>query len=122
MRFARFGSLALVIGFGIGLLAVPAGDAKLKIPKDFTFEQGKESPGPVTFSHAKHKENVKKCRACHVKVFKMKRGKTKGPFTMARMKEGKLCGTCHNGKTEIGGKVVFAVEAEDSCQNCHKKR
>ncbi len=118
MRFARLGSLAL--GLAIGLLLAASGAAQVKIPPDFAFEKGKESPGPVTFSHEKHKEKAEKCTVCHVKVFKMKKGTT-GALTMAAMKEGQLCGTCHNGKTEMGGKVVFATEDKAKCETCHKK-
>ena len=47
----------------------------------FKFEGGKDSPGPVTFSHEEHKERVGGCTACHVKIFKMKKG-ADAPFTM----------------------------------------
>ncbi|MBI4587318.1 MAG: hypothetical protein HY725_00650 [Candidatus Rokubacteria bacterium] len=121
MRFMRLGSVALSVAMGIALLALGPAQAQVKIPPDFAFEKGKESPGPVTFSHEKHKEKAEKCTVCHTKVFKMKKGTT-GALTMAAMKEGKLCGTCHNGKTEMGGKVVFAVDAKENCENCHKKQ
>jgi c(7)-type cytochrome triheme protein len=120
MRLVRLGTLALGIVLGIGLLFYAPGAAQVKIPPDFAFEKGKDSPGPVTFSHEKHKEKAEKCTACHTKVFKMKKG-TSGALTMAAMKEGQLCGSCHNGKTELAGKVVFAVEAKDNCEKCHKK-
>ena len=122
MRLPRFGSLALIIGFEIGLLTfAPALAQQVKIPPDFAYEKGKDSPGPVTFSHEKHKMNVEKCTACHVKVFKMKKGTTGTP-TMEQMKAGQQCGACHNGKTEIGGKVAFAVEAKEKCETCHTKQ
>ena len=92
----------------------------IKIPADFTFERGKDSPGPVTFSHEQHKAKLEKCTACHVKVFKMKKG-TSGPFTMDKMKAGEQCGACHNGKAAIAGTVVFPVADEKSCERCHKK-
>jgi c(7)-type cytochrome triheme protein len=50
----------------------------------------------------------------------MKKGQT-GPLTMEKMKAGEQCGACHNGKTTMGGKVVFAVDHEPSCKTCHKK-
>ena len=120
MRTIRLVNLAIAIGVGIGLLTGVPGDAQVKLPPDFGFEKGKDSPGPVTFSHEKHKEKAEKCTVCHTKVFKMKKG-TSGTQTMAAMKEGKFCGNCHDGKTELGGKVVFAVEAKDNCEKCHKK-
>lgn len=91
-----------------------------KIPPDFVFEQGKESPGPVTFSHERHKAKVEKCTACHVKIFKMKKGQS-GPLTMEKMKAGQQCGACHDGKTRAGTTVVFAVAEEANCAKCHKK-
>lgn len=120
VRLAR--SLALtVVGVLVLVvaLAVPAG-SQIKVPADFAFERGKDSPGPVTFNHQQHVAKLEKCQACHVKVFKMKKGTT-GPLTMAKMKSGELCGTCHNGKTEVAGKVVFNVDDKANCETCHKK-
>ena len=116
MRFVRAGNLVLSIAFGLGLLLAAPGGAQVKIPPDFAFEQGKDSPGPVTFSHEKHKQKLEKCTACHTKIFKMKRGQS-GTITLAALQEGKFCATCHNGKTEIGGVVPFAI---DNCDKCHK--
>ncbi len=116
MRSLRVGVLALIIGFGLGFLAFSPGAAQVKLPPDFTFEKGKDSPAPVTFSHEKHKAKVDKCTACHVKVFKMKLGQS-GPITLAALQEGKFCGACHDGKTQIAGTVVFPI---DACDRCHK--
>jgi c(7)-type cytochrome triheme protein len=88
---------------------------KSKIPPDFTIEQGKDSPGPVTFSHQKHRAKVEKCTACHAKTFKMKRGQS-GTITLAALQEGKFCGACHDGKTQVAGTVVFPI---DACEKCH---
>ena len=102
------------------LAAVTLVVAQVKVPADFTFDRGKDSPGVVTFSHEQHKAKVDKCQACHVKVFKMKKG-TSGPLTMEKMKAGEQCGACHDGKTEIGGAGVFTVAADNNCARCHKK-
>ncbi len=105
----------------VALVALAAsGSAQVKIPPDFAFEKGKDSPGAVTFSHEKHKAKVDKCQACHVKVFEMKKGTT-GALTMEKMKAGESCGTCHNAKTEIGGAVVFGVDDKAKCDTCHTK-
>lgn len=88
--------------------------AQPKPPADFTFDQGKESPGKVTFSHEKHLQKNPKCTDCHTKIFKMKRGTTPD-FTKANMKQGQNCGTCHNGQ------VAFSVNDQGSCDKCHKK-
>ena len=121
MTPTRLCGLALIIGMVLGFLAASGGHAQVKMPDDFTFEQAQGDPGPVTFSHAKHRESgVDKCQACHVKVFKMKRGQT-GPLTMAKMKAGEQCGACHTGTTKVGDKVVFAVNDGANCGRCHKK-
>lgn len=120
MRFARFTALALIIGFAVGLLILSPGAAQVRVPPDFSFEQGKDGPGAVTFSHAKHREKIEKCQECHTKVFKMKKGQT-GPLSMDKMKAGEQCGACHNGKTKIGSTVVFTVDDKNNCERCHKK-
>jgi c(7)-type cytochrome triheme protein len=111
--------LAALIAIASGW-AVSPGTAQVKIPPDLTFPSGKDSPGQVTFSHEAHKQKAEKCTACHTKVFKMKKGQT-GPLTMAKMKAGEQCGACHNGKTEMGGKAVFATDDKANCDKCHKK-
>ena len=118
MRLKR-SACALSVVVIVLTLVVPA-STQVKLPADLTFERGKDSPGPVTFSHEQHKAKVDKCQACHVKVFKMKKGTT-GPLTMEKMKAGEQCGACHNGKTELGGSTIFAVADNASCVKCHKK-
>lgn len=120
MRSARFWSLTLAVGFGIWILGTVPGAAQIKPPADFTFEQGKGSPAPVTFSHARHQAAGLKCQDCHTKVFKFKKGSS-GPLTMAKMAAGEQCGTCHNGKTTVKDKVVFATSDNQACARCHKK-
>jgi c(7)-type cytochrome triheme protein len=121
VRSLGFCTLALVAGLTLGLLAPAVGPAQPKMPDPFAFPQGKDSPGPVTFDHAKHREaGNDKCTACHTKVFKFKKGQT-GPLTMAKMKAGEQCGACHNGKAQVGTKVVFASDDKANCERCHKK-
>jgi c(7)-type cytochrome triheme protein len=112
-------SVVLLAGLIAGLLFVSPMAAQVKSPPDFTFEQGKDSPGKVTFSHQNHVQKLEKCTACHVKIFKMKKG-TSG-VTMEKIRAGESCGTCHNGKTEVAGKVVFAATDQANCEKCHKK-
>ena len=113
---------ALVIAATLGVVAASSGtaSAQVKPPADFKFEAGKDSPGAVTFSHEEHKEKVGGCTACHVKIFKMKKGQT-GPINMTKIKAGEQCGACHNGKTEMAGKVVFVADDKANCEKCHKK-
>ena len=122
-RMVSLGS-ALVLACVSVLAAVgPLGaqdPAAIKVPPDFAFEKQKDSPGTVTFSHEKHKAKIEKCTACHVKVFKMKKG-TSGPLAMEKMKAGEQCGACHNGKTEIAGAKPASVADDKACETCHKK-
>jgi c(7)-type cytochrome triheme protein len=113
----RVVTLFVLLAFGLGL-AGPA-LAQQKVPPDFTFEQGKDSPGKVTFDHKEHMKTAEKCTACHTKLFKMKKGTT-GPLSMEKMKAGEQCGACHNGK-EMAGKKVFTVDDKANCEKCHKK-
>ncbi|HEU4369059.1 MAG TPA: cytochrome c3 family protein [Methylomirabilota bacterium] len=39
---------------------------------------------------------------------------------MEKMRAGEQCGACHNGKTQVGGVAVFAVDDGNSCVKCHK--
>jgi c(7)-type cytochrome triheme protein len=121
VRSLPFGTLLLVAALALGLLVPSLGPAQPKMPDAFSFPQGKDSPGPVTFDHTKHRDaGNDKCTACHVKVFKFKKGDT-GPLTMAKMKAGEQCGACHNGQTKVGTKVVFTTEDKANCEKCHRK-
>jgi c(7)-type cytochrome triheme protein len=121
VKFSRFIMLTLVAGLVLGLLAPLSGFGQPKIPEPFQFPQGKDSPGVVTFDHAKHvAAGNDKCTACHVKIFKMKKGAT-GTLSMAKMKAGEQCGACHNGKTEVKSKTVFLADDKANCEKCHKK-
>jgi c(7)-type cytochrome triheme protein len=116
MHSIRFGSVAL--GVVVILLTVAPGGAQQKLPDPFQFPPGKDSLGPVMFDHSKHKAaGVDKCTACHVKLFKMKKGQT-GPLTMDKMKAGEQCGACHDGHTKVGATTVFTVA--ENCEKCHK--
>jgi c(7)-type cytochrome triheme protein len=113
-------SVVVAAAVAAGLLLASSGEAQ-KAPAPMAFDKGKDSPGTVTFDHEKHKAaGIDKCTACHTKIFKMKKGQT-GPLTMAKIDGGELCGACHNGKTQQGGKVVFASNDKANCERCHKK-
>ena len=121
MRSNAMSRLVVAAGLVAGLLAPSLGAGQPKMPDPFTFSQGKDSPGVVTFDHAKHRDaGNDKCTACHVKIFKFKKGES-GPLTMAKMKAGGHCGACHNGKVQVGTKVVFDTEDKANCERCHKK-
>ncbi len=112
--------MVVVLLLALVFAVVAQAQAQPKIPPDFSFEKSKDSPGQVAFSHEKHMKTAEKCTACHTKVFKMKKGAT-GAFSMAKMNAGESCGTCHNGKTEMGGKAVFTTNDKGNCEKCHKK-
>lgn len=115
MRFAWVPSLAMGMALVVILLAGAPGLGQVKMPEDFIMDKGENSPSPVTFSHEKHKAKVDKCTTCHLKTFKMKRGQS-GKITLEALQEGKFCGACHDGKTQIAGTVVFPI---DACDKCH---
>ncbi|MBI2160800.1 MAG: hypothetical protein HYU25_10575 [Candidatus Rokubacteria bacterium] len=115
MRTAAIVGL-LAVGLGIGLVTGSPSAAQVKVPPDFTMDRADSSPGEVTFSHEKHRAKVDKCTTCHMKHFKMKRGQSE-KVTLLAKQEGKLCGACHDGKTTMGGAVVFAA---DQCDSCHR--
>jgi c(7)-type cytochrome triheme protein len=118
----RRGPLGRVVATAAVLLAALAapgsapGGAEVKGPPDFQVPRSETSPGEVTFSHAAHRTKVDKCSTCHMRDLKMKRGGS-GPITLAAKQEGRFCGACHDGKTTIGGTVVFPI---DECDRCHK--
>jgi c(7)-type cytochrome triheme protein len=116
MRFVGAGGLAIITALGIALLGGVSTVAQVKSPPDFSFEKAENSPGSVTFSHDRHRSKLDKCSTCHMRDFKMKRGAS-GPITLAAKQEGKYCGACHDGKTKIGGSIVFPI---DECDKCHK--
>jgi c(7)-type cytochrome triheme protein len=83
------------------------------LKKDIEFKTVGDE-GKVTFSHEIHTEKKgMKCNECHPKLFKMKKGDD--TVTMAAIKEGKFCGSCHDGKK------AFDANAADNCGKCHKK-
>jgi c(7)-type cytochrome triheme protein len=110
----------LALGLLTSLLLLSPAIAQVKTPADAALPHGKDSPGTVTFSHEKHIAAGNKCTSCHTKVFKMKKPEA-GELTMAKMKAGEQCGACHNGKTEVAGKMPFTVDDKANCEKCHKK-
>jgi c(7)-type cytochrome triheme protein len=95
--------------------AKPSSD--LNLPEAFTFPRGGDSPGEVTFTHETHVPRIEGegalCAACHRSGFSLReRGKARsGTVTMDRMRQGQLCGSCHNGTK------AFAL---DGCSSCHQ--
>ena len=91
-------------------MAVPSG-------KTLTFAGGES--GKVVFDGKVHADKGLKCADCHVKpkIFPMKGPGKEGAekITMADIKAGKFCGTCHNGTKS------FDANDKANCAKCHKK-
>jgi c(7)-type cytochrome triheme protein len=122
--------LCLLVGTGVALSGVVA-QAQAKPGETVVkFDNAKmKEAGPAEFSHPAHKKAFGQekldCKTCHVgtpPLFLMKkRTADESRSTMEDMKQGKACGKCHNGKTEVSGKVPFDVSVKEDCAKCHKK-
>jgi c(7)-type cytochrome triheme protein len=71
--------------------------------------------GPTTFSHKAHKSAGNVCNDCHDGIFKKKKGSADegNAMTMKSLREGKFCGTCHDG--------AKAFSVKGNCKKCHPK-
>lgn len=109
--------LGAVSGTAVALVlwTDPPALGQVKTPPDFVMKKGENSPGPVRFSHDRHRAKVNKCTPCHARTFKLKRDQS-GPITLEGLQQGKFCGACHDGKTRVAGTVVFSI---DECDRCH---
>ncbi len=95
---------------GLLLSALAAGTALAVYPKQTITFAGGEA-GPVVFRGQQHRQP---CSSCHnPQTFpRMQQGaKT---ITMATIDEGRLCGSCHNGRQ--------AFASRDNCQRCHQSQ
>ena len=98
-----------IVAAALALAAAPA--PPLRLPPDRVYDRSKDSPGPVVFSHTNHVEIAdNKCTGCHPVPFKMLH--PAGRMTHDEMNAGRLCGTCHDGKTASG--------VEEACDHCHQ--
>ena len=81
---------------------------------DIWFHDTKVLP-PVLYSHEKHIEAGNKCEDCHDAIFKKKKGSSDvgNAMSMKVMKQGKFCGSCHDG--------VKAFKVGLMCKKCHIK-
>jgi c(7)-type cytochrome triheme protein len=80
---------------------------------------------PVAFDHWRHRPMFT-CRLCHVDIgFVMASGRTQ---VSAATNRSKLhCGACHDGRTQVGGRAIFAscseartFDGSSSCVRCHR--
>ena len=73
-----------------------------------------EKPVKAAFSHTAHVEEFElECIDCHSETFTMENGAATASknFTMLAFKEGKYCGSCHNGDD--------AFDSATQCESCH---
>jgi len=101
----KFLVFAVVAGFVLSLSGV-----SLAVGPGKKVEYEVKGAEKVVFDGKLHADKKLNCKACHPTVFKMKKGAEK--ITMADMKAGKNCGTCHDGKKAFG---------TEECAKCHKK-
>ena len=96
------------------LLLFIMGPAWSAAPGDIIYEREDDSEEiafpPSIFPHWVHRIHYR-CDACHDDLFEMKRGVT--PVTMDLINEGKVCGTCHNGKLAFNSSF-------ETCTRCHR--
>jgi len=99
----------------VGLVATIAfSGIATAVPPGKTVEFNGGPMGNVVFDGKVHASKGLKCNACHTKIFKMKKGADK--ITMAAIREGKFCGTCHDGK------AAFKANDPAKCKTCHVKK
>jgi len=83
-------------------------------PGEIVFKNTK-SFAPVVFNHDTHKSAGVGCGDCHDALFKKKQGSTDvdNALTMKALRNGRFCGSCHDGKQ--------AFSASKKCKQCHRK-
>ena len=97
----------------ISVVALAFIGTSMAVPPGKTVEFTGSKMGKVVFDGKKHADAGKKCKDCHPKVFKMKKGSAK--ITMKDIYAGKFCGTCHNGN------IAFKANNPKNCMKCHKR-
>ena len=71
-----------------------------------------KTTGDVLYSHDFHVAQKKLgCTECHYQIFARMAHNARDKATMADMRNGKSCGTCHNG--------VRAFGVDKNCGRCH---
>lgn len=102
-------AIVMAVAFTGGAMAVGPG-------KTLEFPGG--DAGKVVFDGKTHGDAGNKCATCHPAIFPMKGPGKEGTatITMADIKAGKFCGTCHTGKEK-----AFNASDDANCTKCHKK-
>jgi c(7)-type cytochrome triheme protein len=76
--------------------------------------QGHTASDEAVFHGDKHLKRGITCEECHNREMFPKKKKGATIVTMKAIREGKLCGKCHNGK------VAFGIDHK--CDKCHPKK
>jgi len=129
MNRKLFIALALVLVFCGQSFSQTGTKKKRPLPYEYgrvVINNYSESAGlaPVVFQHWIHRSKFT-CRVCHVDVgIAMKAGST--GIRAVDNERGYYCGSCHNGRTVVDGKPVFAAcskivtyEDQKRCDRCH---
>jgi c(7)-type cytochrome triheme protein len=111
----RIKALIFVLSCLLWLVMATAMSATVQAaPGDIQFEREDNSETevfpPAVFPHWRHRINFR-CDACHDSLFEMKRGGT--PVTMDLIKQGEVCGACHNGNLAFN-------DGFENCSRCHR--
>lgn len=129
---ARILTVCLLLSFLAGLAFAQGGVRRRQVkPYEYgTITIANFSPAagmaPVAFEHWVHRSRYT-CRLCHVDLgFAMKTGATE--IRAEDNQRGYFCGTCHNGRTVVDGRVLFTActknptpAQEKECERCHRK-
>ena len=124
-------SLLLTFTLGAGFLyldSAPAGNGQASAQEEkhggdiiFEVKKNRQKLGHSIFSHQLHLDSGSTCKDCHNdKVFKRERKIGNNKFTMKDIMEGKACGACHNGRSQVKGKAVF--HPKNNCKRCHSAK
>jgi c(7)-type cytochrome triheme protein len=106
---------ALVLAFAFFVWFQWSGNAAMKDAGIVAYPNAPGAPGPVMFSHLSHgiKRTGYSCENCHPA------GSDKSlVVTMNDIRQGRVCGECHDGRT-IGPRNKHVAAAIKDCQACH---
>ncbi len=101
--------------FILGLASAVTFAATLtRLPPDFLYPLGEESPGQVTFKHETHVDPDRPdCTTCHPQVWRITEPNATAdgrPENHERWDNGETCGACHDGKRSF---------KMSRCDRCH---
>ena len=116
-------SIALVVTAGTLFLHDAMAQTKAKHGGNIVFEvkRNRQKLPHVLFSHKAHVDAGHDCKDCHNdKVFDRDRELGVNKFSMKDIMKGEACGACHDGKTQVKGRAIFAPKK--NCERCHNMK